>query len=120
MAQPTEPSLTVSLVSFSWDGATRSFGLTLSVWIIVGFALIASALAVWRWRMGGFTFRDFEIDQTEIGVGQNKLRFKPNLTDRQVAYAIWVELSTRKIGLPIDFEHDVVSEIYNSGSISSR
>jgi len=31
-----------------------------------------------------------------------------------VAYAIWVELSTRKIGLPIDLDHDVISEIYDS------
>ncbi len=31
-----------------------------------------------------------------------------------MAYAIWVELSTRKIGLPIDFDHDVVAEIYDS------
>jgi len=36
------------------------------------------------------------------------------MTDRQVAYSIWVELSTRKIGLHIDFEHDVVAEIYDS------
>jgi hypothetical protein len=31
-----------------------------------------------------------------------------------VAYAIWVELSTRKIGLPIDLKHDVITEIYDS------
>ena len=27
---------------------------------------------------------------------------------------VWVELSTRKIGLPIDFEDDVIAEIYDS------
>ena len=69
---------------------------------------------IWRWWAGGITFRSFEIDQAEIGVGSNKFRFKPNQTDKQVAYAIWVELSTRKIGLPIDFEHDVIAEVYDS------
>jgi hypothetical protein len=34
--------------------------------------------------------------------------------DRAVAYKIWVELSTRKIGLPIDFDHDVIAEVYDS------
>jgi hypothetical protein len=32
----------------------------------------------------------------------------------QIAYKIWVELSTRKIGLPIDLEDDVVADIYDS------
>ena len=65
-------------------------------------------------QQGGLLARNFEIDQAEIGVGTSKFRFKPNITDRQVAYAIWVELSTRKIGLPIDLTHDVIVEIYNS------
>lgn len=88
--------------------------MTISLSLLIFLALVAAALAIWRWWAGGIAFRSFEIDQAEIGVGSNKFRFKPNLTDRQVAYAIWVELSTRKIGLPIDFEHDVIAEIYDS------
>ena len=42
------------------------------------------------------------------------MAFKPNDTDRQIAYSIWVELSTRKIGLPIDLDHDVISDVYDS------
>jgi len=56
----------------------------------------------------------FEIDQAEMGIGSTKLTFKPNNDDRQIAYKIWVELSTRKIGIPIDLEHDVISEVYDS------
>lgn len=56
----------------------------------------------------------FEIDTAEMGIGSGKISFKPNLKDQQIGYAIWVELSTRKIGLPIDLEHDVISEIYDS------
>ena len=88
--------------------------MTISLSLVIFLALVAAVLVIWRWWAGGITFRSFEIDQAEIGVGSNKFRFKPNLTDRQVAYAIWVELSTRKIGLPIDFEHDVIAEIYDS------
>lgn len=57
---------------------------------------------------------DFEIDSAELGLGDHKVSFKPNDTDRQIAYSIWVELSTRKIGLPIDAEDDVIAEIYDS------
>lgn len=70
--------------------------------------------AAWRWFSGGSSWKNFEIDQAEIGTGTGKIRLKPNMTDRQVAYAIWVELSTRKIGLPIDFDHDVIAEVYDS------
>lgn len=57
---------------------------------------------------------DFEIDSAELGIGDYKVSFKPNDLDRQIAYSIWVELSTRKVGLPIDVEDDVISEVYDS------
>ncbi len=55
-----------------------------------------------------------EIDEAEIGIEPGKIKLRPNFTDRQVAYQIWVELSTRKIGLEIDLAHDVISEVYDS------
>ena len=103
-----------ALLSLSWDSIAWTINLSVSFWLIVAAVILLVLLILWRLWAGGFTFRSFEIDQAEIGVGKGKLRFKPNLTDRQVAYAIWVELSTRKIGLPIDFEDDVIAEIYDS------
>jgi hypothetical protein len=103
-----------TLLSISWDQQTLTFSLFVSVWI-VGLAIaLAAILILMRLRNGGLLSRNFEIDQAEIGVGTSRFRFKPNITDRQVAYAIWVELSTRKIGLPIDLNHDVIVEIYDS------
>lgn len=78
--------------------------------------LFVAALVIWL----GFRFlaarrlSDFEIDSAELGFGDYKVSFKPNDLDRQIAYSIWVELSTRKIGLPIDVEDDVISEVYDS------
>lgn len=60
------------------------------------------------------SWHSFEIDEAEIGIGNQKLTIRPNNTDRQIAYQIWVELSTRKIGLPIDFDNDVIAEVYDS------
>jgi hypothetical protein len=112
---PALPStLTVDLFSLVWDENAWSISVRASGWLIIVLVLVFLALLVWRWWAGSFTLRSFEIDQAEIGVGTSKFRFKPNLTDQQVAYAIWVELSTRKIGLPIDLDHDVVAEIYDS------
>lgn len=90
-----------------------SLSLQISFWVGVAFAILMIIYVLWRWFIG-VGWKDFEIDQAEIGTGTGKFRLKPNLTDRQVAYEIWVELSTRKIGLPIDFDHDVIVEIYDS------
>jgi len=91
-----------------------SLSVQISFW--VGFAMAALLIGyILRcWCAGGLRWNDLEIEQAEIGTGSGKLKLKPNITDQQVAYAIWVELSTRKIGLPIDFDHDVIAEIYDS------
>jgi len=60
------------------------------------------------------TFGEFEVDEAELGIGNHKLKLSPNKTDIQIAYKIWVELSTRKIGLQLDLEKDVIVEVYNS------
>ena len=82
-----------------------------------GLAVLAVAgLMAWRLlnRKVG-VFGQLELDAADFGLdGKAAFKFKPNWTDRQVAYAIWVELSTRKIGLPITLENDVVSEVYDS------
>lgn len=67
-----------------------------------------------RWLFGCFRGPNFSIDTTEIGFGTGKITLKPNIADQQIAYKIWIELSTRKIGLPIDLEHDVITEVYDS------
>jgi hypothetical protein len=58
--------------------------------------------------------KNIEIDSAEIGIQGQKIKIKPNYTNVDIAYKIWVELNTRKIGLEIDFEKDVIVEIYKS------
>src|SRR4051812_3351769 len=106
----TSPAGNVApLLSLGWDTGNWSVTLSLSLVLTLVLVLIFAALFALKWWLGGFSFKTFEIDQAEIGVGNNKFRFRPNLSDKQVAYAIWVELSTRKIGLPIDFDDDVIA-----------
>lgn len=81
--------------------------LTLIIVVIlaIGLRLILSFRGPWR---------AFEIDEAEFGLGDQKVKIRPNDIDRQIAYKIWVELSTRKVGLEIDLDNDVISEIYDS------
>lgn len=83
-------------------------------WVAPTLILMLLGLAGWAWFRGKIGIGSFDLDSAEIGIGDTKVSFSPNSTDRQIAYAIWVELSTRKIGLEIDPEHDVISEVYDS------
>lgn len=95
----------------------RSFDLSIKIGsgALLVLALVVSALILIRvffWRRNDW--ESFELDEAEFGIGDQKVKLKPNMEDRQIAYKIWVELSTRKIGLPIDLNNDVISEIYDS------
>jgi len=99
------------VVNHNWDASVHVSGLLLS--ILIGLTLLLVVVRLWRANIFGL-MRRFEIDSAEIGLGDQKFTLHPNLTDMQIAYKIWVELSTRKIGLPIDLGNDVVADIYDS------
>lgn len=82
-----------------------------SVALVVIF--VVSCILLYKYRKLYF-FENVEIDSAEIGLGNQKITIKPNYTNINIAYKLWVELSTRKIGIEIDFEDDVILEIYQS------
>ncbi len=83
----------------------------LNPWILILVLIsVLAYLMISRHVLG----KDYEINEAELGIGSAKVKIKPNYEDLQIAYKLWVELATRKIGLPIDPEHDVIDEIYNS------
>lgn len=88
--------------------------LEISPWAIAGLLVISLIILLIKYLTSNLRIRDFEIDEAEFGIGEQKIKLKPNLIDKQIAYKIWVELSTRKIGLSIDLENDVIYEIYDS------
>ena len=102
-----------SLLAFSID-RSLNFTFALSGVIVACLGVILVALVAWKLYSHGSFFKSFEINEAEFGLGEQKIRISPNIVDKQIAYKIWVELSTRKIGLPIDLDDDVLSEIYDS------
>lgn len=92
------------------------FGLTVHAnLVLVGaLLLLAAVLVVARHFFFQRRLPQFEIEEAEFGLGDQKITLRANDLDRTVAYRVWVELSTRKIGLKIDPDNDVIDEIYNS------
>lgn len=103
----------MDLIKLSYESVS-GFGVAVHPIVIILFII---SIVVWlliRWKCFGHRYSEFEIDEAEIGVGNHKIKIKPNDQDLQIAYQLWVELSTRKIGLKIEKDHDVVIELYNS------
>ena len=88
-----------------------NFQFLLSPWIVI-FGLVVVLIYLRVSRI--FSLKACEIDEAELGIGSAKIKIRPNHENLQIAYQLWVELNTRKIGLPIDVDHDVIEEIYNS------
>lgn len=58
--------------------------------------------------------KNIDIDEITLGIGQSCVTLKYNRKDREIAYKLWVELSTRSIGVEFDEANDVITEIYDS------
>jgi hypothetical protein len=112
-SNPPSGAKTYSLVGLEFNAAKSVVEVYLNPWAagVLLAAVIAYLLARRGWRR---RLKSFVIEKAELGIGVGKITLTPNEADRQVAYQIWVELSTRKIGLPIDLQNDVVDEIYDS------
>ncbi len=104
---------TYSLLGIEFDSAKPEVQAHLNAW--AAGILVAAVMAYFLTRRGWRRrLKTFDIEKAELGIGVGTITLKPNDADRQVAYQIWVELSTRKIGLPIELQNDVITEIYDS------
>ena len=72
--------------------------------------IILTLLACWWLKRKKFEVKELNINLGEIG----KVKLTPNYHDIRIAHQIWTELVTRKAAIPIDPDHDVIDEIYDS------
>ena len=87
-----------------------SISISMSPWIVSLIIAIVLLGLIWR----AIFVRGISWSETSFSVCGVTSKFCPDHAEKQIAYEIWVEISTRKIGLPIDLENDVIIEIYNS------
>lgn len=105
----------MNLISLGFDCPNLTFNIHFL--IIIGIVLILIFLFTpVKNIFSRFNFfnEDIEIQGGDIGISNNVIRFKPNKKDKEIAYKLWVELSTRKLGILLDMDNDVIYEVYNS------
>lgn len=82
-------------------------------WFAVVISVIVIFALIWLFK-NHFIKKHIIVDEINLGIGDNSIKLSYDKKDQEIAYKIWVELSTRKIGLMFDKEHDVITEVYNS------
>lgn len=102
------------IVAIQFDPATWALSLHVHGGLLAGLVLLGAAVIAYRQFGSRGVAEDLEIAGADFGTSIGRVSLKPNTVDRQVAYALWVELATRKVGLEIDLKDDVVKEIYDS------
>ena len=92
------------------------YSLLISANIIILLVSLVLLLAVVVIKRIWFTKSGEYLENVEYTVGPKEcqVKFKPNNEDIQIAFKLYVELSTRKLGLPIYEDHDLIIEVYNS------
>lgn len=58
--------------------------------------------------------KSITVNEINLGIGNSSVKLSYSKIDQEIAFKIWVELSTRKIGLRFDRENDVIKEVYDS------
>ena len=81
----------------------------MSPWLAAPFVLL---IAVAWWCLRRRRFKLVKLDVKLGGIGKAEL--SPTIEDVGIAHQIWTELVTRKAALPIDPDHDVIVEVYDS------
>jgi hypothetical protein len=102
---------------FSLDLSNWVLQLKMSLWAFLPIFLMWVLFIVLRYfKKDGKT--PIEPVETEItlNLGEQEIKYKlvRNYINLEIAHRIYIELITRKAAIPIDVEHDVLEEIYDS------
>ncbi len=113
-AQPASPASNwYDLVTLKW----LDWGVELRIGLL-GLLLLGVLIwgLPWLWRhVKRRRMRSWDTTSIKVKYGDLiEQEIKPNHDTVKIAYQAWVEIATRKVGLPFEEDHDLIVEVYNS------
>jgi len=110
----------IDIIYLKFNPEQGVFSLALNSWIFIAIIAIILFFGI-RYLIKKFTKKGkihTEIVPVALkysaGGGEIEYKIVRNYQNIEIAHRIYVELITRKAALPIDEEHDVIVEVYNS------
>lgn len=110
-----EGELELHMKNIIQAGVTDWYTLVITInWVAV-LVIIAAIFLIQKLITKTGTFSSWHPKTLKAEIpGLGTIEFEESQKTRELAYQIWVELGTRKIGLEFDEEYDVIDEVYNS------
>lgn len=93
---------------YNWSTVLFRFNWLAIIILLAGFLCMVHLIKRFLWN------KSIVFEEYNLGIGSSSVKLTYNKKDREIAYKLWVELSTRKIGILFDKENDVIVEVYNS------
>lgn len=104
----------MNILDFTFDNWYTLFLKLNWLAIVVIIVMIFTMVSLWD-KCAKYTVKkSLMVDEVSLGIGNSQVKLKYNKKDQEIAYKLWVELSTRKTGLDFDPENDVIFEVYDS------
>lgn len=82
--------------------------------LIAAIVIVVAVSLILKKAVPKLARHSIDIDEVSLGIGQSNIKLTYNKKDQEIAYKLWVELNTRKIGLAFDENYDVIVEVYDS------
>lgn len=79
-------------------------------WVLIFLIAVALFFVARKFRKRS---NNIQIDQITLGIGDSSVSFSYDIRDQEIAYKLWIEMNTRKIGNTF-VNDDVIVEVYNS------
>lgn len=110
LAEPARVGWVDLLVEWQHLGFEIRIGI---VWLLIA---VIAAVALW-WGVPYIRrkyLKNFRTKSVKLKTQWGEWEVCPDHDTRRVAHQAWVEIKSRKVGLPFDEDHDVVVEVYDS------
>lgn len=89
----------MDIFSIKFDGL-QNFSITIN-WVATVFLCLLILLILWaiKWIYKKAILKTIRIEEATIGIGNSTVTIKYDGCIKEIAYKIWIELTTRKIGI---------------------
>ena len=97
-----------------WCNITINMNYILVALLVIICLVLIPLIINWIRNKNNFKYFSMKISEINLGIGNGSILIKVDRQVQELAFRIWTEMATRKIGIKIDTENDIIDEVYNS------
>ena len=97
-----------------WCNITINMNYIIVILLMIICLVLIPLFIKWIRNKIKFKYFSMKISEINLGIGNGSIIIKVDHQVQELAFRIWSEMATRKVGIKIDTENDIIEEVYNS------